>query len=176
MAKVAALVLGGLSLSACENPFADKDWRESVEDAEDCTKRMRAEYHEGVLELLDSQEIRVPTYTFDITKAGFEDIKELTVLDEGDEKGSVQVSGLGAPPWRLRNFLRMNVDEKGAFFMGTDPSYYRYQGEPIPLVDVFVEGCKQQRPGMRFLSFTFSEMSFSDDPAVEDILQNETEN
>ena len=174
--RLAAACLSVMLLTGCDaitGVFSNKDWREGVEDVDACVERVRAEYHEGVLKLLDSNEKRLPTYTFDITKASFEDITELTVLDKGQEKGSVQVSGFEAPPWKLRRFLEMNVDEKGAFFLGADPAYYRVLGKHIALADVFVEGCKQQRPGMRFLSFTFRKISASDDGGRETNLEDE---
>ncbi len=158
---------------AIDNLFSNKDWREGTEEIADCIERVRAGYHEGVVKLLDSQEKRKPTFTFDVTKAGFEDIEELTILDQGEEKGSVIVSGFGAPPYRLRRFLNMPVDEKGAFFMGVDPSYYRVQGEPIALKDVFTEGCDRQRPGMRFLSFTFKNPDAPNDADGEPVPDDE---
>ncbi|AWW74676.1 hypothetical protein CD351_09600 [Erythrobacter sp. KY5] len=160
--RVAATLLSLASLSACDL-FNDEDPRVGVEEIDACIERVRSTYHEGVLDLLDSDEQRRPTYTFDITKMGFDDIKDLTVPDQGDEKGSVQVSGFEAPGYVKRRFLEMNVDGKGAFFLGADPAYYRVQGEPIALKDVFSEGCKQQLSGMRFLSFTFAPVPASGD-------------
>lgn len=152
--RVAPIIPALAMLAGC-NLFDDSDPREGLEDIDACIKRVSAEYHEGVVDLLQSEERRRPTYTFDITKLSFDDIKDLTVPDEGGEAGSVQMSGFKAPPYRKRMFLEMNVDEKGAFFLGADPAYYRVQGEPIALQDVFADGCKKQRPGMRLLSFTF---------------------
>jgi hypothetical protein len=163
--RSAAACLSLVLLPGCDaitSAFSNKDWREGVEELDSCIARVKAEYDKGVVALLDSQEKRLPTYTFDITKVSFEDVKELTVLDRGSEKGSVQVSGVEAPPWKKRAFLESHVDEKGAFFMGADPAYYRVQGEPIALADVFAQGCKMQRPGMRLLSFTFLEIPGSD--------------
>jgi hypothetical protein len=156
--RFAAATLSLFLLTGCDavtSVFSKKDWREGVEEAGACIERVRAEYDKGVVKLLNSDEKRVPTYTFDITKMSFEDVKAITVYDQGVEKGSVQVSGFQAPPWKKRAFMGMNVDEKGAFFMGADPAYYRVRGEPLALAEVFAEGCKRQRPGMRLLSFTF---------------------
>ena len=175
MMRLAVLIPALALLAACDL-FDDSDPREGVEQNDACIKRVRAEYHEGVLELLESDERRRPTFTFDITKASFEDIKDLTVPEQGGEAGSVQVSGFKAPPYKKRRFLEMNIDEKGAFFLGTDPAYYRVQGEPIALRDVFVEGCRMQRSGMRFLSFTFEPVPGGSDELSDAILENENTN
>lgn len=144
------LVMPGCSL------LFPEDWREGVEETDKCIARVKGEYHKGVLKLLDSDEQRQPTFTFDITKMSLDDINAMTVSGEGNEKGSVRISGFEAPAYKLINFLDMGVDEKGAFYVGADPSYYRVRGEPIALRDVFSEGCNRQKPGMRFLSFTFT--------------------
>jgi len=167
------------ALSGCADIvklFSEEDWREGDEEIADCIKRVRSGYHEGVIKLLNSQERRQPTYTFDITKASFGDIKELTIPDQGSEKGSVMVSGFKAPPRKLRMFMNMRVDKKGAFFMGVDPAYYRVLGEPIALADVFVEGCQRQRAGMRFLNFTFRELPSFNEVADEALPKSENEN
>lgn len=153
--------------------FMKKDWREGPEDVDACIKRVRAAYDKGVVKLLDSDEKRVPTYTFDITKMSFEDVKAITILDQGGKKGSAQISGFQAPPWKKRAYMEMNVDEKGAFFMGADPAYYRVRGAPVALADVFAEGCRKQLPGMRLLSFNFHQIGAPETGGLVNKLQGE---
>lgn len=174
MMRASLTFVAAVLLSGCHILFPE-DWREGVEEKDACIKRVRAEYHSGVLELLDSDEKRQPTYMFDITKMGFEDIQSITVMSEVEGEGSVTVSGFEAPAYVRNNFVDMRVDEKGAFYVGDDPALYRVRGAPIPLRDIFEEGCDRQLAGMRFISFVFDELEILNEESSESDLETENE-
>ncbi|MEE4200679.1 hypothetical protein [Erythrobacter sp.] len=176
MNRILFVFAASLLLTGCDDIaawFEEEDWREGEESLDACMERVRAGYHEGVVELLESDEQRQPTYTFDVTKASFEDLNSITVAESEEGGGSVQFSGVDAPGYIIHDFMETPVDEKGAFMLGRDPALYRVRGEPIALKDVFAVGCKRQMPGMRLISFTFQPLTESSTDSAE--TETETE-
>ena len=47
--------------------------------------------------------------------------------------------------------MSMPVDENGAFFTGSDPSFYRVRGGEQPVEDMITSGCARQVSGMRLI-------------------------
>ncbi len=141
-----------LLLSACENPFANKDWREVEETAEECVARLSGKLE--VRQLLEAAEGQVvPTYAFDITKMELMAINEMIVPPSGNSRGSLRTSAFGATAPPVAAFMELSVTEDGAFYFGDDPSLYRVRGEAVLGDQVLASGCAMQKPGMRFISF-----------------------
>ena len=75
------------ALSAC-SLFDDTDPREGVEDAAACTTRVAGLLGPASSYREFSEATGVPTYTFDITKVGLEDLQALMVDGSDDTAGS----------------------------------------------------------------------------------------
>ncbi len=155
------------TLSGC-SLFDDSDPREGAETPEACIARLAGESLDETF--APNGELVVPTYTYDITKVGLEDLQELTVPGSDETAGSRGMAATNETSTAVTQFMAQSVDEKGAFFMGRDPALYRVRGEPVALDQVVSAGCERQRTGMRLISFTANPTSTA--PGSED--PNET--
>ena len=151
--RILVAVSLALPLGAC-SLFDDKDWREGVEEAAECEKRVGKK--RKVKQLLAAAEGDVlPTFTFDITKMDLNAINEMIVPASGDERGSLRTSAFGATAPPVEAFMALDVTEAGAFYFGDDPSLYRVQGpSALPASEILAAGCAMQKADMRLTGFT----------------------
>ncbi|MEM8725986.1 MAG: hypothetical protein AAGE86_10745 [Pseudomonadota bacterium] len=147
-----AMMVSLAALPAC-SLFDDTDWREGDEAAEKCAQRMsgKLEFKQA---LAQAEGRFVPTYTFDITKMGLEDVQQLIVPGSDETAGTRGMAATNDNSTAIDAFMERPVDEKGAFFLGHNPALYRVRGEPKPLEDVIASGCARQMAGMRLTDIT----------------------
>lgn len=147
-----AMMASLAALPAC-SLFDDTDWREGDEAADKCAQRMsgKLEFKQA---LAQAEGRFVPTYTFDITKMGLEDMQELIVPGSDETAGSRGLAATNEASTAIANFMDTPVDEKGSFFLGHNPALYRVRGEPKPLEAVVASGCARQMAGMRLTDIT----------------------
>ncbi|MEM7778838.1 MAG: hypothetical protein AAF697_00435 [Pseudomonadota bacterium] len=154
------------TLSGCNILFPG-DPRSGVEDVEDCIERLGDEPRSVLFDRvgLDSGQV-IPTYTFDVTKMGGEDLRTLIVPGSDETAGSRAMALTKNASTAIDNFMRQPVDDKGAFFFGNDPALYRVRGGPVALDAAVSTGCARQLPGMRLINVTAD--VFRGDPQSED--------
>ncbi len=149
--RSAALVSLALFLPAC-SLFDDTDPREGVEAADACVQRVTAGLSDEVDALLGSEGRQLtPTYTYDITKLGLEGLQTLTVPGSDETAGARLIASTNEISTAVARFKAQSVDERGAFFMATDPALYRVRGQRMPVERVIAGGCEAQLAGMRLI-------------------------
>ncbi len=151
-------------LPACSY-FDDTDPREGAETLEACIERVSKD----APDITGSEgAVFVPTYTYDITKVGLEDLQELTVPGSDETAGSRDMAATNETSTAVARFMAQSVDENGAFFMGRDPALYRVRGEALASDQIIAAGCERQKTGMRLLSFTTGPVQSVPAPAAEE--------
>ena len=83
----------------------------------------------------------VPTYTYDITKMGLEQIQVLMVEGSDDTAGARLRAATNEEGTAVAQFMSMTVSDKGAFFMGRDPALFRVRGEAQAKDTMIASGC-----------------------------------
>ncbi|MBD2841919.1 hypothetical protein [Erythrobacter rubeus] len=149
-AKPIAVIIGLAMLSGC-SLFDSSDPRERDESVEACAKRMAGWDAIAEIGRVDKTGYFTPTYTFDITKLGLEEMQALTV-DGGDETaGSRTMASTNETSTAVDQFMQQPVDEKGAFFLGRDPALFRVRGETLAFDQILTAGCERQQPGKQLI-------------------------
>ena len=150
MRAALALIAVLPALSACSLIFPE-DERLGSESAADCKARVGELLGPGSDFRLFEGETGVPTYTYDITKLGLEEVQAL-VGEGGDETAGYRtMSQTNMTDTAVEEFMARKVDEKGAFFMGRDPALYRVRGEAQPVSQMIASGCERQQADMRLI-------------------------
>ncbi len=140
-----------VSLSACSLLYPE-DPREGVEAAETCILRVTNTLSDDLEAQLDAGAGRlVPTYTYDITKLGLEGLQTLTVPGSDETAGARLIASTNEMSTAVTRFKTQSVDEKGAFFLATDPALYRVRGPGMNTEQVIANGCERQLAGMRLI-------------------------
>ncbi|MBV7267149.1 hypothetical protein [Erythrobacter ani] len=151
--KPIAVVAGLATLSGC-SLFDGTDPRERDESVEACAKRMAGWDAIAEIGRVNKDGNYTPTYTFDITKLGLEEMQALTV-DGGDETaGSRGMASTNETSTAVDQFMQRSVDEKGAFFLGRDPALYRVRGAAQPFEKILTTGCERQQPGKQLIAIS----------------------
>ncbi|MFL0356704.1 hypothetical protein ACI5KX_09505 [Erythrobacter sp. GH1-10] len=140
-----------LLLPAC-SLFDNSDPREGEEGVEQCAERMRGWDAVAKIGETDPTATYVPTYTYDITKMGLEDIQALTGGGGDETAGSRGMASTNEEETAVSRFMEQPVDEKGAFFLGRDPALYRVRGQAQRFDQIIRAGCERQQDGMRLTS------------------------
>lgn len=149
MGRSIALV-GALTLTGCHILFPE-DPREGTELSEECPTRVRGLLGPTTGFANYTEEMGIPTYTFDITKMAFEDMQRLMVEGSDDTAGNRAMTSTNETSTAVDVFMATPVDEKGAFFTGRDPALYRVRGGLQPKSTMIATGCARQQEGMRLI-------------------------
>jgi hypothetical protein len=139
-----------LSLSGCHILFPE-DPREGTELSEECPTRVAGLLGPTTQFADYTEEMGVPTFTFDITKMAFEDMQRLMVEGSDDTAGRRAMTSTNETSTAVDMFMETPVDEKGAFFTGRDPALYRVRGGLQPKSTMIASGCARQQEGMRLI-------------------------
>ncbi|KEO91340.1 hypothetical protein EH31_01360 [Erythrobacter longus] len=139
-----------LSLTGCHILFPE-DPREGSELSADCPTRVAGLLGPASQFANYTEEMGVPTFTFDITKMAFEDMQRLMVDGSDDTAGNRAMTSTNETSTAVDVFMRTPVDEKGAFFTGRDPALYRVRGGLQPKSTMIATGCARQQEGMRLI-------------------------
>ena len=127
------------------------DPRLGGETAEECAARVSGLLRPGSSYREFENNAGVPIFTYDITKLALGDMQELIEKGGDETLGRRLLEGSNEISTAVSDFMRVNVDEKGAFFMGRDPSLYRVRGAAQPLENMIASGCERQLQGMRLI-------------------------
>ncbi|MEL6239311.1 MAG: hypothetical protein AAFQ90_12075 [Pseudomonadota bacterium] len=150
-----ALTMAAFGLSGCNLLFPE-DPRIGDEDKGACEGRVRTS-----LTYQQSEQLRtasgqwVPTYTYDITKLGFDAVKALSVPGTDETAGTRLMRETNETSAAVERFMAMKVDEKGALFLGRSPSLYRVRGKAQPASQILANGCARQQTNMRLFAVTW---------------------
>ena len=162
IARAAASLAALAALSGCDLLFPE-DPRVGEEAQQACVSRV-----EGALRLelkaLDAEPDAafVPTYTYDITKLGLEEIQALSQSRFDETEGSRLNRATNMTDTAVEIFMAEPVDENGAFFMATDPALYRVRGEAAAFADIIAQGCERQQADMRLIDVDFAAADAAD--------------
>lgn len=147
---IAALIAVGM-LTGCT------DWREGSETVEACVERFALKKG-AVHPLADDPGQWVPSYTFDVTKMGAENLRDL--INASDAKARTAESGIiagGGSDVKAREaFEDTPASEAGVLLIAEDPALFKVRGKPGLHRELIRQGCEGQRAGMRLISFTFT--------------------
>jgi hypothetical protein len=137
-------------LGACSLLWPE-DERVGNESAAECATRVAEALGPGSNFRLYEGEAGVPTFTYDITKLGLEEVQAL-VGEGGDETaGARTMSETNMTDTAVEEFMVRRVDGKGAFFLGRDPALYRVRGQRQPVETMIESGCARQQADMRLI-------------------------
>jgi len=163
----ASVALGGCSL------IWPEDERVGSETAEECAARAANLLGPGSQFRAYEGEVGVPTFTYDITKLGLEEVQAL--LGEGGDEtaGARTMSETSQTSTAVEEFMAREVDEKGAFFLGRDPALYRVRGEMQPVADMIASGCARQQADMRLIDVAVADEA--PEPAADSDPEQETD-
>jgi hypothetical protein len=150
MKRFASITLLAFALSGCDILFP-KDPRLGQERSEDCPARVIGLLGPGTGFADYTDEMGVPTFTFDITKMAFEDMQRLMVEGSDETAGTRAMAATNEDTTAVDVFMATRVDEKGAFFTGRDPALYRVRGGLQPVSTMIASGCARQQSGMRLI-------------------------
>lgn len=140
------------ALSGCNLLFPE-DSRVGVEEEGKCAARVLAETDLGKFDIQEGDRaFYVPTYTYDITKLGLEEIQKLSRSSFDETEGARLNRATNTTATAVDIFMAEAVDENGAFFMATDPALYRVRGKPQRLADIAAAGCARQQADMRLIA------------------------
>ncbi len=146
-----ASLLLPFGLGGCSIIFPE-DLRVGEEPLAECVARLTTD-----IEMLDFRKLSdakgalVPTYTFDITKLPFS-AKQALIQPGADETlGSRLTAQTNELSTAMAMFMKAPVDEKGAFFFGTEPALWRVRGEPFAYDQILAAGCERQSADMRLI-------------------------
>lgn len=149
-ASIAALGLSGCNLLFPEDP------RVGDEDKGACQGRVRTSLtYEESEELRTLSGLWVPTYTYDVTKLDFAAIKALAVPGTDETAGTRLMQETNRTKAAVERFMSMEVSEKGAFFLGREPSLYRVKGKAQPASQILAAGCARQQTNMRLFAVSW---------------------
>ena len=143
-------LLALLSLTGCHILFPE-DPREGTELNEECPTRVASLLGPTTQFANYTEEMGVPTFTFDITKMAFEDMQRLMVEGSDDTAGRRAMTATNETSTAVDVFMETSVDEKGAFFTGRDPALFRVRGGLQPKSTMIASGCARQQEGMRLI-------------------------
>lgn len=150
MLRTAAISISLLSLTGCHILFPE-DPREGAELSTECPTRVAGLLGPTTQFANYTEEMGVPTFTFDITKMAFEDMQRLMVEGSDDTAGTRARAATNEDSTAVDVFMETPVDEKGAFFTGRDPALYRVRGGLQPKSTMIASGCARQQEGMRLI-------------------------
>jgi len=140
-----------LTLPAC-SLFDNTDPREGKEATEICLQRVIITLSdEAAAQIETADQTLVPTYTYDITKLGLEALQTLSVPGTDETAGARLIASTNEMSTAVAQFKADPVDEKGAFFMATDPALYRVRGAAMAADQVIAAGCERQLADMRLI-------------------------
>jgi|GEM_PF-1682369 len=142
--RVALVTFTLLSLSGCHILFPE-DPRLGQERNEECPGRVSSLLGPGTDFADYTEEMGVPTFTFDITKMAFEDMQRLMVEGSDDTAGARAMAATNEDATAVDVFMATSVDEKGAFFTGRDPALFRVRGGLQPVSTMVASGCARQQ-------------------------------
>jgi len=155
-----------LSLSGCHSLFPE-DPREGTELSAECPTRVASLLGPTTQFANYTEEMGVPTFTFDITKMAFEDMQRLMVEGSDDTAGRRAMDATNVDSTAVDLFMETPVDEKGAFFTGRDPALYRVRGGLQPKSTMVATGCARQQEGMRLIMIDVDPVPAQEDAAPE---------
>jgi len=148
-------VFAMIALTGCSVLFPE-DPREGVEADQACINRVRtAMTYQESEELRDTAGRYIPTFTFDITRMGFSDVKKLVQPGSDETAGTRLMQETSDTTAAVERFMAMPVDEKGAFFLGREPALYRVRGTAQSLPELLTSGCARQQADMRLIKVTW---------------------
>lgn len=139
-----------LSLTGCSILFPE-DPREGTELSEECPSRVAGLLGPTTQFANYTEEMGVPTFTFDITKMAFEDMQRLIVPSSDETAGTRGMISTNEISTAVAEFMEQPVDEGGSFFFGNDPALYRVRGGLQPKSTMIASGCARQQEGMRLI-------------------------
>ena len=148
--RVAALIVPFLALSGCSLLFPE-DEREGVEGASSCANRVAPLLVPGSSYASFEEPVGVPTFTYDITKLGLEEIRELAVEGTDETAGTRLTQSTSDPATAIRKFYEEPSLKEGAFFLAKDPALYRVRGKTEPVETMIATGCARQTADMRLI-------------------------
>ena len=170
LAVSAMMSLGGCSILFPEDP------RLGTESSEECAARVPSLLGPGTSYDDYTESEGVPTFTYDITKVGLEDIQALMVEGSDDTAGRRLMEATNETSTAVAQFMAMSVDEKGAFFMAVDPALYRVRGN-LQAKDAMIEsGCAMQKEGMRLIMIDVAPEQITPNPENSGEEADDTEN
>ncbi|MBV7259914.1 hypothetical protein [Erythrobacter crassostreae] len=144
-----------LLLPAC-SLFDDSDPREGAEEQNVCIERYINTLNRQDRNLLiQSQDVVVPVFTYDVTKMDLEAMNALMVEGSDQSAGIRLTQQFNEVSTAVARFKAEPVDEKGAFFLGHDPALYRVRGEAIQLDQLLAAACERQQADMRLVDLTY---------------------
>jgi len=170
-----AILLFALLLPSCAL-FDNSDPREGAESVEACLARTASLKRDEVFDTIDEGDLWVPTFTYDVTKADFDTIKELSVTGADETAGTRLNLATNESSTARARFLAEPVDEKGAFFLAHDPALYRVRGEPLLLDEIIPAGCERQQDGMRLTKVEFARLEQTVEPTAEETTDTTSDN
>lgn len=139
-------------LPAC-SLFGGGDPREGIEAQDDCIARFTASLGAQQRSQFASLEGEyVPTYTYDVTKMGLDEVKSLMVDGSDQTAGNRLTARTNVDTTAIAQFMAEPVDESGAFFLGRDPALYRVRGVAMPVDRMIASGCERQQANMRLIA------------------------
>ncbi|MCK0128462.1 hypothetical protein [Erythrobacter sp. F6033] len=140
-----------LLLPAC-SLFDNSDPREGVEEQSVCIERYIDTLNRQNRNLLiQSQDMVVPVFTYDVTKMDLEAMTALMVEGSDQSAGIRLTQQTNELSTAVARFKAEPADEKGAFFLGHDPALYRVRGEAIALDQLLGAACDRQQADMRLV-------------------------
>jgi hypothetical protein len=157
--------LATVSLTGCHILFPE-DPREGTELSEECPTRVAGLLGPTTQFADYTEEMGVPTFTFDITKMAFEDMQRLMVEGSDDTAGRRAMTSTNETSTAVDLFMETPVDEKGAFFTGRDPALYRVRGGLQPKSTMIASGCARQQEGMRLIMIDVGPVQLSPSPKL----------
>lgn len=172
MIRTATALTALVSLSGCHILFPE-DPREGTEHSADCPMRVAGLLGPTTQFANYTEEMGVPTFTFDITKMAFEDMQRLMVEGSDDTAGTRARAATNEDSTAVDVFMETPVDEKGAFFTGRDPALYRVRGGLQPKSTMIASGCARQQEGMRLIMIDVGPVPAEPEPET-DLENSET--
>lgn len=166
MIRVVVCSLAFASLTGCHILFPE-DSREGSELSAECPTRVTSLLGPTTQFANYTDEMGVPTFTFDITKMAFEDMQRLMVEGSDDTAGTRTRTATNEISTAVDLFMETPVDEKGAFFTGRDPALYRVRGGLQPKSTMIASGCARQQEGMRLIMIDVAPVPREPEPELE---------
>lgn len=167
MTRNLAALTALIALSGCDLLFPE-DPRIGSEISNDCATRVAALLGPTSSYRKYEEEMGVPTFTFDITKMSLDDMQMLSVEGSDETAGRRAMETTNETSTAVANFMAMEVDEKGAFFMGRDPALYRVRGGLQPKENMIATGCARQQEGMRLIMIDVGPVPSEPEPETDE--------
>lgn len=166
MIRATVATLAFVALSGCHILFPE-DPREGQELSKECPTRVASLLGPTAGFTNYTEEMGVPTFTFDITKMAFEDMQRLMVEGSDDTAGARAMAATNEVSTAVDVFMATSVDEKGAFFTGRDPALFRVRGGLQPKSTMIASGCARQQEGMRLIMIDIAPVPAEPEPEPE---------